>query len=307
MFKQLQFFVALVESNSFTLAAHNCGVTQSAISQQIKLLQDNLNVSLLTMQGKSFALTEAGRHFYENGKKILTDLDKLTVQTRKVGTSHTPKLMRIGVLNSLKDRRLELALDKCAKELKLTTKISTASHQDLVKGIDAYRYDLVVLDSQRGDLTGQGIYTVPLFITTLMAYFNTGSATDSLKEGGLDLDSKAFYRMYLCAPKIYAQSERDYYDRLLRPSHSLHTADADKIDGILQKDNTYLLCDLIDPKYDGVTLYNAVPLHRGNRPIQRAFCGCVKNFGRDPKGSIKLSFLSKLERCFEQRYINHRP
>lgn len=307
MFKQLQFFVALVESNSFTLAAHNCGVTQSAISQQIKLLQDNLNVSLLTMQGKSFTLTEAGRHFYENGKKILTDLDKLTVQTRKVGTSHAPKLMRIGLLNSLKDQGLEMSLDKCAKELKVDTKISTASHQDLVKGIESYRYDLVVLDSQRGDLTGQGIYSVPLFIATLTAYFNSASATDSLKNGILDLDSKAFYRLYLCAPKIYAQSERDYYDRLLRPSHSLHAADADKIEEILQKDNTYLLCDLIDPKYERDGAYHAVPLHRGNRPIQRAFCGCIKNFGRDPKGTVKLSFLAKLERCFEQRHVNHRP
>lgn len=57
MFKQMQYFIAVVEAGSFTKAAQEQFVSQSAISQQIKTLEDELNVKLLRRNKKSFTLT----------------------------------------------------------------------------------------------------------------------------------------------------------------------------------------------------------------------------------------------------------
>ena len=47
MLKQLRYFQAVVECGSFTEAAEQCYISQSAISQQISALEQELGVSLL--------------------------------------------------------------------------------------------------------------------------------------------------------------------------------------------------------------------------------------------------------------------
>lgn len=49
LFKQIEYFVAVVKYKSFTEAAEQCFVSQSAISQQIKSLEKELGVDLILM------------------------------------------------------------------------------------------------------------------------------------------------------------------------------------------------------------------------------------------------------------------
>ena len=51
LFKQMEYFIAVVECNSYTEAAERCFVSQSAISQQIKSLEKELNVELIRKKG----------------------------------------------------------------------------------------------------------------------------------------------------------------------------------------------------------------------------------------------------------------
>jgi len=46
-FRQLQYLVAVVDTNSFRKAAARCGVSQPALSAQIAALEDALGVQLL--------------------------------------------------------------------------------------------------------------------------------------------------------------------------------------------------------------------------------------------------------------------
>lgn len=65
----LKCFIALAESGSFTLAAARVGRTQSAISQQIAKLEQNLGKQLL-VRGKTFALTTEGEIFLGYARQI---------------------------------------------------------------------------------------------------------------------------------------------------------------------------------------------------------------------------------------------
>ena len=56
LLRQMKYFVAVVESNGFTAAAERCYVSQSAISQQISALENELGVSLISRDGRKFLL-----------------------------------------------------------------------------------------------------------------------------------------------------------------------------------------------------------------------------------------------------------
>lgn len=54
MIKQIKYFQAVVRCNSFTEAAEECFISQSAISQQIQALENELGVKLLNRENRKF-------------------------------------------------------------------------------------------------------------------------------------------------------------------------------------------------------------------------------------------------------------
>ena len=59
MFQQMKYFIAVVDRHNFTRAAEENNISQPAISQQIKELENMLDVKLLDRKGRSFELTAA--------------------------------------------------------------------------------------------------------------------------------------------------------------------------------------------------------------------------------------------------------
>lgn len=64
MLKQIQYFQAVVRCDSFTEAAEECFISQSAISQQIRALEEKLGVQLLERKNRKFSLTPAGESIF---------------------------------------------------------------------------------------------------------------------------------------------------------------------------------------------------------------------------------------------------
>ena len=60
MLRQIQYFQAVVRCHSFSEAAEECHISQSAISQQVKALENELGFALLERKNRSFTLTPAG-------------------------------------------------------------------------------------------------------------------------------------------------------------------------------------------------------------------------------------------------------
>ena len=58
-------FLAVARHRSFTAAAAELGITPSALSQAVRLLEQRVGVTLLTRTTRSVALTEAGRRLYD--------------------------------------------------------------------------------------------------------------------------------------------------------------------------------------------------------------------------------------------------
>lgn len=69
--RQLQYFVGVAETGRFSEASKKHFVTQSAVSQQIKLLEEELGTQLFVRQSHNATLTESGQALLPVAKKVL--------------------------------------------------------------------------------------------------------------------------------------------------------------------------------------------------------------------------------------------
>jgi DNA-binding transcriptional LysR family regulator len=75
--RQLAAFCAVVERRSFSQAAERLGVTQPAVSLQVRALERRLGTQLLDRSGRRVEPTEAGWHLYRGAQRMLALEDQL--------------------------------------------------------------------------------------------------------------------------------------------------------------------------------------------------------------------------------------
>ncbi len=75
-FEDLQAFVAVVETGSFTAAAERLGAAKSAVSRRVSALEERLGAQLLRRTTRRLNLTATGQSFYEHSARILADLEE---------------------------------------------------------------------------------------------------------------------------------------------------------------------------------------------------------------------------------------
>jgi DNA-binding transcriptional LysR family regulator len=71
----LQAFIAVVDHGGFAPAARRLGVAPSSLTRQLKGLEESLGTLLMNRSTRSMTLTEAGRQYYEDARRILEDLE----------------------------------------------------------------------------------------------------------------------------------------------------------------------------------------------------------------------------------------
>ncbi|MGD1881683.1 MAG: LysR substrate-binding domain-containing protein [Paracoccaceae bacterium] len=71
-------FEAVARRGSATDAAHELSVTQSAISRQLKVLENQIGVALLRREGRRLVLTRTGRDYVEEVRAVLSRLGTAT-------------------------------------------------------------------------------------------------------------------------------------------------------------------------------------------------------------------------------------
>jgi DNA-binding transcriptional LysR family regulator len=100
MLDLMRIFIQVVEEGSYTLVARHLGVSQPAISNHMRSLEEKLDVKLFQRQGKGFVLTHEGEVFYRHAKRILEEWNRLNENLEEtrvetsgkvhIGASHIP-------------------------------------------------------------------------------------------------------------------------------------------------------------------------------------------------------------------------
>lgn len=104
--KTLTYFLQLAETMNYTQTAQLLGITQPALTQQIKKLEHTIEAPLFYSVGKKLHLTEAGHIMLRTTKEIYELLNQATDEIQQ-NSSATQGKISIGLLASIEDRVLE--------------------------------------------------------------------------------------------------------------------------------------------------------------------------------------------------------
>ncbi len=94
--RQLAAFCAVVERNSFSQAAERLGVTQPAVSLQVRALEKRLGTQLLDRSGRRVEPTEAGLRVYRSAQRLLQLEEQLLDEVASEGAGALTGELSIG-------------------------------------------------------------------------------------------------------------------------------------------------------------------------------------------------------------------
>ena len=139
---QLQSFCAIADCGSFTEAARRVNKTQSAVSMQIKRLEERLGHSLLARDGRSVTLTVHGEALYARARKMLrTNAEIMDHFSDGVLAGS----IRFGVPDDYAVRLLPVILSSFQRtHPKIAVDVSCMASEHLLEGMRSGRHDLIV-------------------------------------------------------------------------------------------------------------------------------------------------------------------
>ena len=100
--QQMRYFIAVAQNLSFSKAAQQHYVSQTAVSQQIKLLEEELETELFQRTRHSVVLTSAGQVFYEYAVRI-TDLAEDAARRTRAAAAECSTPLEIGMMSGMEN------------------------------------------------------------------------------------------------------------------------------------------------------------------------------------------------------------
>src|SRR5919202_716549 len=94
--RQLAAFCAVVERRSFSQAAERLGVTQPAVSQQVRALEERLGQTLLDRSGRRVEPTEAGLRLYRGAQRMIALEEQLLEDVQEGDNSELTGPLQLG-------------------------------------------------------------------------------------------------------------------------------------------------------------------------------------------------------------------
>lgn len=141
----LRAFVAVKETGGFTRAAQRLHLTQSAVSHQIRRLEEQVGRPLLHRTTRRLTVTEDGEDFLRYAQQILDTLDEMI---RRFQPSPISGVVRFGAPDNFMGDRLPPLLSQFARAFPATRmEVSVSMHLDLRAMIRAGELDLAVVMS----------------------------------------------------------------------------------------------------------------------------------------------------------------
>ena len=158
---QLKSFCAIADCGSFTEAARRVNKTQSAVSMQIKRLEERLGHSLLVRDGRGVELTQHGEALYARARKML----KINAEIMdEFSDEELAGSIRFGLPDDYAGRLLPTILASFQKtHPKIVIDVTCASSDDLVEGMKRGRYDIIVFTQGTNREFGELFRIEPVF------------------------------------------------------------------------------------------------------------------------------------------------
>lgn len=147
MIRYLRTFLVAAETSSFSSAGARLGLTQSAVSLQIRRLEDDLGCQLFERTGKSVTLSPEGRRIMADAARILELYQGLKGQSQSVSNMSA---IDLGAISTVQSTLLPRALSRFRKRhLSVHVNIVPGMSAQLLTQVDGRELDLAVMIKPR--------------------------------------------------------------------------------------------------------------------------------------------------------------
>lgn len=272
MLRQIKYFQAVVRNNSFSEAAEECHISQSAISQQIKALERELGFHLFERKNRNFILTPAGAYFYQKTLIWVADYEQLSHEAMKIAQGDKT-ILKIGYLRHYNGKELPLALEEfLIKYPHVSIQFLCGNHEELFYALRSGTVDLVCNDQRRAFSDEYN----NLILTTSSMYIaissrNTLSALPSVTTPALKN-----IPCILIASKEQRILEQEYYQTVIGfQGEFLYTENLEEAHLLVISGQGFLPVDTSSNTISPVSSHASIchiPLYRGHTPMTRNYC-----------------------------------
>ncbi|GAB4420439.1 MAG: LysR family transcriptional regulator [Bacteriovoracaceae bacterium] len=135
-YRYLKAFLLTVEHGSFSKAAEEMDVAQSAISRQIKLLEEDIGFELIIRSSKKIILTEKGRSLY-------IALQTFDQTSKDIFQTEEKEPLRVGILQGLLKNWFIPRVQKYYKKNNRSLSIEIGDKATLRKGLEEGKLDII--------------------------------------------------------------------------------------------------------------------------------------------------------------------
>lgn len=269
MLRQMQYFHAVVRTGSFTAAAEECFISQSAISQQIKALENDLGVKLLVRENRSFHLTKAGEYLYQKGGQLLEDFERIKNETIQIGCGSQDAL-RLGYLKTYSGRELlNAVLEYNDIYPNMQVHIQNGNHEALYHLLNSNQLDLVLNDQRRAfsdKYVNFNLFEARYFIVIHEKHPMSGN---SLFEPQMLNEIP----IILIASKEQQETEQDYYQNALGLGSEYIFAENNEEAKLLVAGNRGVLIEEEFQKdHQNINFAKKIPLIRYGKQMTKPYC-----------------------------------
>jgi DNA-binding transcriptional LysR family regulator len=151
--RHLRYFLAVVDTGSFTRAAAQCFVAQSALSQQIGRLEAEIGVALFRRTSRSVRLTEAGEALVPRATRILLGVDDAVAEMQSFAGMRKGTL-RLGLIQapSATIDMIEVMGDFHDRHPGIRFEVTDAASTEMVAAITGGELDVALVGLALGEL-----------------------------------------------------------------------------------------------------------------------------------------------------------
>lgn len=141
--RQLKYFIKAKELLNFTEAARLSNISQSTLSQQIKQLEDELDVQLFNRIGKRIVLTEAGEMFSEYALQSINRANEGLLLLKDLNNLNTGKIT-VGIIYSMRILFARVLIQFAKKYPSIKIQVVFGTTKDLLEKLDTHHFDFIL-------------------------------------------------------------------------------------------------------------------------------------------------------------------
>lgn len=211
MLRQIKYFQAVVRNNSFSQAAEECHISQSAISQQIKALETELGFPLLERKNRTFVLTPAGEYLYKKSLILVADYEQMYREAARIARGDVAAL-KIGYLRSYNSPEAHQALEEfSARYPGVSVQLLYGNHEELFALLRTGGADLVLNDQRRAFSDAY----VNLILTTSRMYIELAARNPLTALSSVTAQELKNTPCILVASKEQQTIEKEFYQTVI--------------------------------------------------------------------------------------------